>query len=88
MEKFVINGGKPLRGTITPAGNKNAVLPLMAACLLTSEPVILHNVPDIADVKIMLRLLQSLGVQIRYLNQPSSVELYAKDILRYYWQVL
>lgn len=80
MEKFVINGGKPLRGTITPAGNKNAVLPLMAACLLTSEPVILHNVPDIADVKIMLRLLQSLGVQIRYLNQPSSVELYAKDI--------
>jgi len=80
MEKFVINGGKPLRGTITPAGNKNAVLPLMAACLLTSEPVILHNVPDIADVKIMLRLLQSLGVQIRYLNQPSSVELYATDI--------
>lgn len=80
MEKFVIYGGKPLRGSITPAGNKNAVLPLMAASLLTADPIVLHNVPDIADVKIMLKLLQSLGVQVRYLDQPSSVELHAKDI--------
>ena len=50
MEQFVIDGGQPLRGTVTPAGNKNAALPLLAACLLTSEPVMLHNVPGIQDL--------------------------------------
>jgi UDP-N-acetylglucosamine 1-carboxyvinyltransferase len=64
MEKFIIEGGHPLRGEVTPAGNKNAALPLLAACLLTEEPVILHNVPDILDVRTMRSLLQSLGVSI------------------------
>ena len=45
MEKFVIEGGVPLSGTIVPAGNKNAALPLLACSLLTSEEVVLHNVP-------------------------------------------
>lgn len=80
MEKFIINGGKALHGTMTPAGNKNAAMPLMAACLLTSEPIILHNVPDITDVKTMIQLLESLGVQVRHLDPPSSIELHAKDI--------
>ena len=62
MEKFYIEGGFPLRGEITPGGNKNAALPLMAACLLTSEPVILRNVPDIQDVHTMRKLFMSLGV--------------------------
>jgi UDP-N-acetylglucosamine 1-carboxyvinyltransferase len=62
MEKFIIEGGIPLRGEITPGGNKNAALPLMAACLLTTEPVILHNVPDIQDVQTMRKLFMSLGV--------------------------
>ena len=44
MEKLVIEGGVPLSGTIVPAGNKNAALPLLAACLLTEEQVVLHNV--------------------------------------------
>lgn len=62
MEKFIIHGGVPLRGEVTPAGNKNAALPLLTACLLTDEPVILHNVPDILDVRTIRSLLQSLGV--------------------------
>lgn len=62
MDKFIIQGGFPLSGEVTPSGNKNAALPLLAACLLTEEPVILHNVPNIRDVQDMIALLQSLGV--------------------------
>lgn len=69
MEKFIIQGGVPLSGEITPSGNKNAALPLMAACLLTDEPVVLHNVPDILDVRTMVRLLQSLNVEIEHIDQ-------------------
>ena len=69
MEKFLIDGGYSLRGDVFPSGNKNAALPLMAACLLTDEPVILHNVPDILDVKSMRNLLQSLGVQFLELDE-------------------
>ena len=64
MEKFVIEGGIPLQGEVTPSGNKNAALPLLAACLLTEAPVILHNVPDIRDVSDMRMLIESLGVEI------------------------
>jgi UDP-N-acetylglucosamine 1-carboxyvinyltransferase len=62
MDKLIIQGGIPLNGEVTPSGNKNAALPLLAACLLTDEPVILHNVPNIRDVQDMVALLQSLGV--------------------------
>lgn len=64
MEQFIIQGGYPLQGEITPSGNKNSALPLLAACLLTDEPVIMHNVPDIRDVNTMRALLESLGVSI------------------------
>ncbi len=64
MDQFVIEGGQPLIGQITPSGNKNAALPLMAACMLTDQPVILHNVPRIRDVRTMLQLLADLGVDI------------------------
>jgi UDP-N-acetylglucosamine 1-carboxyvinyltransferase len=64
MDKFIIQGGIPLAGEVTPAGNKNAALPLLAACLLTEEPVTLHNVPEIRDVQAMRALLESLGVAI------------------------
>ena len=64
MEKFIIEGGIPLQGEVTPSGNKNAALPLLAACLLTEQPVILHNVPDIRDVNDMRLLIESLGVEI------------------------
>ena len=64
MEQFVINGGVPLTGTLTPSGNKNAALPILAACLLTEEPVILHNIPQIGDVLTLKQLLEHLGVTI------------------------
>jgi len=63
MEKFVIEGGVPLSGTVVPAGNKNAALPLLAASLLTEAEVVLHNVPQIRDVQAMLELLEGLGVR-------------------------
>jgi UDP-N-acetylglucosamine 1-carboxyvinyltransferase len=68
MEKFIIHGGVPLAGEVTPSGNKNAALPLLAACLLTNEPVILHNIPNIRDVQAMRALLVSLGVEIQSLD--------------------
>jgi UDP-N-acetylglucosamine 1-carboxyvinyltransferase len=71
MEKFVIEGGVSLNGEVTPAGNKNAALPLLAACLLTEEPVILHNVPPINDVTVMRRLIESLGAQVEELDTTS-----------------
>lgn len=79
MEKFVIQGGIPLHGEITPAGNKNAALPLLAACLLTDEPIIMHNVPAIGDVKAMQNLLSSLGVEITELG-GSTLKIQAKEV--------
>lgn len=71
MEKFVIEGGIPLQGEVTPSGNKNAALPILAACLLTDEAVVLHNVPQIRDVIDMRKLLESLGVKIDTLGENS-----------------
>jgi UDP-N-acetylglucosamine 1-carboxyvinyltransferase len=68
MDKFIIEGGVPLRGEVTPAGNKNAALPLVAACLLTKEPVVLRNVPRIQDVLVMRKLIESLGAQVEDLD--------------------
>jgi UDP-N-acetylglucosamine 1-carboxyvinyltransferase len=68
MDEFIIQGGHPLSGEVTPSGNKNAALPLLAATLLTEDPVILHNVPDILDVKSMRSLLISLGVQLEHIE--------------------
>ena len=79
MEKFIIQGGIPLSGEVTPSGNKNAALPLLAATLLTDEPVILHNVPAIRDVQDMRNLLESLGVQIEELS-PHSWKIQATDV--------
>ncbi len=62
---YRIRGGTPLAGTIVPKGNKNAALPMIAAALLTDEPVRLRNVPEIRDVLTMFRLLEALGVEVR-----------------------
>ncbi len=71
MEKFIIEGGIPLKGELTPAGNKNAALPILAATLLTDEAVVLHNVPNIRDVNDMRKLIASLGVEIQELGKNS-----------------
>jgi len=64
MEKFVIEGGHPLEGTVIPGGNKNAALPMLAATLLTDEKVVLRNVPRIEDVETMMGIISALGVEI------------------------
>src|SRR5215212_9830379 len=64
MDKFLIEGGFPLSGTVLPAGNKNAALPALAACLLTEEDVALRNIPRIRDVEAMVELLEHLGVDV------------------------
>jgi UDP-N-acetylglucosamine 1-carboxyvinyltransferase len=64
MEGFAIEGGHPLSGTIVPSGNKNAALPLLAACLLTDEPVTLHNVPAVGDAETMGELLAHVGASV------------------------
>ncbi len=63
MEKFVIKGGPPLSGEITAAGNKNAALPILAACLLTEEEVVLTNVPRIRDTETQVAVLEGIGVR-------------------------
>lgn len=79
MDKFIIQGGKPLRGEVTPSGNKNAALPLLAATILTREPVIIHNLPEINDVRSMRELLESIGVSVKFLGDHSW-EFHADDI--------
>src|ERR671935_970779 len=65
-ESFVIEGGRPLSGTVRAAGNKNGALPILAACLLTDEPVTLTNVPRILDVDTMVELLFDLGADLEW----------------------
>ena len=79
MEKFVIEGGVPLSGTMTPAGNKNAALPILAACVLTSEPVLLENVPRIRDVDTMLALLRHLGGDADWVG-PNDVRVHVAEV--------
>src|SRR3982750_4599116 len=66
MEKFVIDGGVPLSGTVVPAGNKNGALPILAASVLTTEEVVVRNVPRIRDVDAMLRVLAGIGVRVEW----------------------
>ncbi len=65
MDKFVIQGGRPLRGSVRVEGSKNAVLPVLAASLLTDEPLVIPNAPNVSDVRSMLKVLESLGSKVR-----------------------
>jgi UDP-N-acetylglucosamine 1-carboxyvinyltransferase len=71
MEKFVIQGGVPLSGELTVAGNKNAALPILAACLLTEEELLLHRVPRIRDTEAQIALLERLGVEVEWVADNS-----------------
>jgi UDP-N-acetylglucosamine 1-carboxyvinyltransferase len=71
MEKFVIEGGSPLSGELTAAGNKNAALPILAACLLTEEELLLHRVPRIRDTEAQIALLERLGVEVAWVGDNS-----------------
>jgi len=78
-ESFVIQGGQPLSGRIRAAGNKNAALPNLAACLLTAEPVVLHNVPRIRDVETMMALIAGLGAEVEWVGE-NEVRVHAADV--------
>jgi UDP-N-acetylglucosamine 1-carboxyvinyltransferase len=82
MDRIIITGGTPLSGSLTVSGAKNAALPLLAATLLSSEPVELANIPDVADVGSMLRLLQRLGTATTHLpGEPGRVVLHTPTVL-------
>ncbi|NLF76653.1 MAG: UDP-N-acetylglucosamine 1-carboxyvinyltransferase [Chloroflexi bacterium] len=78
-EQFVIEGNHKLQGSVTISGNKNAALKMLPACLLTDEPVVLRNVPDIADVRVTFDLMRSLGASVEVLDDHR-VRVHAKDI--------
>ena len=78
-ESFVIEGGHPLSGRVRAAGNKNGALPVLAACLLTREPVTLTNVPRIRDVDTMIELLGQLGAEVDWLGDHE-VRVHAAEI--------
>ena len=80
MSRFIIKGGRPISGTHRTPGNKNAALPMLAACLLTDEPVTLANLPLIADVRTMIALLDHMGVEVRLDEAARTVRLHARRI--------
>ncbi len=81
MDSFIINGGRELTGTVRIHGSKNASLPLMAAALLTDQPLTLHDVPDLSDIRNMVRLLGTLGCEVSRLGDEDSrsLSLHATD---------
>ncbi|MDX1522412.1 MAG: UDP-N-acetylglucosamine 1-carboxyvinyltransferase, partial [Anaerolineae bacterium] len=79
MEAFKIEGQAALNGTVVPSGNKNAAFPLISAALLTDQPVTLHNLPDIGDVRTMLKIVEGLGVEV-VRHDKHNVTIQAKTI--------
>jgi UDP-N-acetylglucosamine 1-carboxyvinyltransferase len=79
LDAFLIEGGRPLSGTVHPAGNKNAALPILAACLLTADPVTIENVPRIRDVEEMIELIVALGVEVEWKTR-NAVRIWAADV--------
>ena len=77
--RFLVHGGRPLRGTVRPAGNKNAALPILAATLLADGPVELDNIPRIRDVETMLALLVDLGATAEWTG-PNAVRVDARQV--------
>src|SRR5207302_9925325 len=81
MESSVIEGGHPLNGRVSAAGNKTGALPILAGCLLTDEPVLLGNVPRIRDVETMMALIADVGVDIEWAG-PNEVRVHAQNVAK------
>ncbi len=79
MEQFIIEGGHPLSGTVQASGNKNAAIKMIPACLLSEEPITLHNVPNIGDVRTTLEIMRSLGVSVTW-ESENTLRIHAKTI--------
>ena len=71
MSKLIINGGKPLRGTVKPVPNKNSIIKLIPVALLTDEDIVIHNVPHTSDVGYMLEILEKLGGRYEWLSDDT-----------------
>lgn len=82
MSRYVIEGGRPLNGTITPAGNKNEALPVLMACLLTDEDIVFHRMPRIKDVLTVCEILEKMGVEVDW-QQEDTLRLNAKNVHSY-----
>ena len=74
LSRFVIHGGWPLQGEIRASGSKNAVLPMIAAALLTEEEVVLENVPSIRDVDVMLEIAGQIGAEVSRLDDRVTIK--------------
>ena len=81
LEKFVIKGGKRLKGRVKISGAKNSALPLLAASILAEEGLILENVPDVADVRTMLKALELLGVKYSFDRDKNRIEIDSSHVL-------
>ncbi|MEP6721008.1 MAG: UDP-N-acetylglucosamine 1-carboxyvinyltransferase [Variovorax sp.] len=79
MSNLIVHGGTPLRGRIVPSANKNAVLPVLCATLLTREPLRLHGVPDITDVRKILEIFRTLGSEVRMDDATGTLYLHHRD---------
>ncbi|GAM99639.1 UDP-N-acetylglucosamine 1-carboxyvinyltransferase [alpha proteobacterium U9-1i] len=80
MDRIVITGGAPLKGTIPIFGAKNSALKLQAAALLSAEPIVFENMPDLADTRFMAQLLASLGVEVAWIKEARTLRLHAAEI--------
>jgi UDP-N-acetylglucosamine 1-carboxyvinyltransferase len=81
MDRFVIQGGVPLRGEVTISGAKNAALPIMAATLLTDEPCVIRRVPNLSDVRFMARILESVGASVKF--EAGTLTIHAQQVRGY-----
>ena len=83
MQHFSIEGGYSIKGTIKPQGNKNEALPVICAAIMSANPVRIHNIPDIQDVRNLLNIIRALGANVKYVHEGDnhSIEIHARDIL-------
>ncbi|WAS58444.1 UDP-N-acetylglucosamine 1-carboxyvinyltransferase [Burkholderia ambifaria] len=81
MADLLVHGGVPLRGVVRPSANKNAVLPILCATLLTEQPVLLRHVPDITDVQKMIRIFSQLGSEVEFDSVSGTLRLHHRDII-------
>jgi len=82
MQHFKIEGGFSLKGTIQPQGNKNEALPVICAAIMSPNPVKIHNIPDIQDVRNLLKIIKALGADVKYITEGDnhSIEIHAAEI--------
>lgn len=79
MEQYIIKGGQPLKGEVSVSGAKNAALGILAAAIMTDETVTIENVPDVRDVRVMLRAIEGIGAQVKYVYN-NTVQINGKSI--------